>query len=99
MNPDFASTGDYYCEFLAKQKDDATCSDELNRWWPNWYRYSNDSLTTNIIFGSQTLICPNFTPYHTKYKLWADKIDLSVSDVTLTLTPISRLLGIITVSF
>jgi len=83
LNTDFASTGQYYCEFLAKHKDDANCSDKISRWWPNWYCYSCNSVTHNIVFGSCTLIRPSFAPNHTNYILWADTIDLDAPYVIL----------------
>lgn len=95
MDPNVASTGEYYCEFLAKHKNDATYSDELSWWWTNWYRYSRNSLAHNIIFGYRHLISPNITPDYKMYILWVDTINLDAPDVLchgpFDFTPITSL--------
>ena len=82
-NFDATISGLYYCDFLAKHKDDVRRSDELSRWWPDWYRYTIDKLTGDIVFGSRILLRPNITPDHNKYIQWADTLNLFDSDTLL----------------
>ena len=63
-NLDAIKSGLCYCSFLAKHKDDVSRSDELSRWWHDWYRYTRDKLTGNVIFGARILLRPNITPDH-----------------------------------
>ena len=51
--------GHYYCEFLAKHPEDSDKSDADSRWWPDWYRYSYDSVSNDIVFGDRMLFWPN----------------------------------------
>ena len=73
----------YYCDFLAKHKDNVGRSDELSRWWPDWYRYTKNTLTGDIIFGVRILLRLNITPDHTKYIQWYDTLNLINNDTLL----------------
>jgi len=61
--------GEYYCTFLAKHPSDAKSSDDCSRYWPNWYRYSRDSLSDEIVFGYRILFFPNTMPNHNRYPM------------------------------
>ena len=76
-------TGEYYCTFLAKHPSDTKLSDDCSRWWPDWYRYSRDSITNDIVFGDRTLFLPNITPSHKKFIQWGDTVSLSSHDCCL----------------
>lgn len=39
VNPGYATNNVCWCVFLARHPDDHKKSDELCRWWPDWYRY------------------------------------------------------------
>ena len=70
------TSGFYYSHFLAKHPSDAGKSDDSSRWWPDWYRYSRDSITDDVIFGDRVLFRPNITPDHSKYIQWGDLVNL-----------------------
>ena len=57
----------YYCHFLAKHPNDKNKSDEYSRWWPDWYKYSRDSITSDIVFGDRILFRPSQQPNADKY--------------------------------
>ena len=63
----FASTSLYYCLFLAKHPADMNKSNEYSIWWPDWYKYSRDSVTDDIIFGDRILFRPSVNPDPGKY--------------------------------
>jgi len=69
--------GEYYCTFLAKHPSNTKLSDDCSRWWPNWYRYSRDSVTDDIVFGDLILFHPNITPNHTKFIQWGNTVGLT----------------------
>jgi hypothetical protein len=71
INPEFASNGGYWCVFLARHMDDNKRSDELSRWWPEWYRYTKCSVTRDIIYGDRVQIRPSTIPCSTKFIQWA----------------------------
>ena len=71
-----AVTGLYYCYFLAKHPSDINKSDESSWWWPDWYRYTRDSITNNIIFGDRILLRPNLSPDPKKFIQWGDSVNL-----------------------
>ncbi len=74
------ASGKYQCAFLAKHPGDSNKqSDDRSRWWPDWYAYSRDPSTNEIIYGRRTLFRPNTTPDSSKYILWADTINLSTT--------------------
>jgi len=73
---DYAVRSLYYCVFLAKHPGDSRLSDEFSRWRPDWYRYSRDSVSNDIVFGDIILFYPNVTPDSSKYIKWADEITL-----------------------
>mmetsp|Transcript_30633 Transcript_30633/g.36414 ORF Transcript_30633/g.36414 Transcript_30633/m.36414 type:complete len:194 (+) Transcript_30633:253-834(+) len=55
---------------------DAGKSDDSSRWWSDWYRYSQDSITDNVIFGDRVHFRPNITPNHSKYSQGGDSVNL-----------------------
>ena len=77
------SDGYYYCYFLAKHPDDSGKSDKFSRWWPDWYHYSRDSVTYEIIFGRRTLCCPSINPDSSSYIQWGDSVKLSDTGINL----------------
>ena len=83
LRHDYATAGIYYCSFLAKHPGDAKRSDEHSRWWPDWYRYSRDSVTNDIVFGTRMLFRPSMLPDSTKYIRWSDELLLPSSDSIL----------------
>ena len=83
LRQDYVSSGLYYCSFLAKHPGDIKLSDEHSRWWPDWYRYSRDSVTHDIIFGARILFRPSVLPDSTKYIRWSDELKLAGSDKIL----------------
>ena len=52
---------------LAMHPNDHKKSDELYRWWSDWYRYSRCSTTDDNIYGDRILIRSNTTPCSTKF--------------------------------
>ena len=76
LQPDYAITSTYYCIFLAKHSSDKRLSDEFSRWWPDWYKYSRDTVSNDIVYGDRILFRPNMSPDSTKYIQWADTITL-----------------------
>ena len=83
LRPDYALVSHYYCVFLAKHSNDKRLSDEFSRWWSDWYRYSRDTVSNDIVYGDRVLFRPNMSPDSTKYIQWAD---------TITLRPASNIL-------
>ena len=79
----FATTGLYYCLFLAKHPADMNKSDEYSRWRPDWYNYSRDSVTDDIIFGERMLFRPSVNPDHVKYIQLADSIEFANPNIIL----------------
>ena len=67
LHRDYVTSGVYYCSFLAKHPGDIRLSDEHSRWWSDWYRYSKDSVTNDIIFGMRILFRPSMLPDSTKF--------------------------------
>ena len=55
LRQEYVTAGVYHCSFLAKHSGDKKLSDELSRWWPDWYRFSRDSISNDIVFGSRML--------------------------------------------
>ena len=84
LRPDYIKQGVYYCSFLAKHANDNKLSDELSRWWPDWYRYSRDSITNALIYGDRVLFRPSILPDSSKYISWSDEINLGDNDVILS---------------
>ena len=81
---EFASTSLYYCSFLAKHPADMNKSDEYSRWWPDWYKYSRDSVTNDIIYGYRMLFRPSMNPDPAKYIEWADTVNFAEPNTILT---------------
>ena len=67
LHSDYAVRSLYYCVFLAKHPGDCRLSDEFSRWWPDWYRYSRDSVSNNVVFRDRILFRPNVAPDSSKY--------------------------------
>ena len=80
LRQDYVTSGVYYCSFLAKHPGDIKLSDEHSRWWPDWYRYSRDSVTNDVIYGTRILFRPSMLPDSTKYIRWSDELQLTSSD-------------------
>jgi len=72
-----------HCYFLAKHPVDLNKSDTSSRWWPDWYRYTRDSISNNIVFGDQILFRPNISPNPGKYIQWGDSINFTVNGCLL----------------
>ena len=66
----------YYCYFLAKYLLDTGKSDDSSSWWPDWYCYSRDSISKDIIFGDRILFGPNISPDGSKYIQWEKRANL-----------------------
>ena len=82
LHSDYAVRSLYYCIFLAKHPGDSRLSDEFSRWWLDWYRYSRDSVSNDIVYGDRILFCPNVAPDSSKYIQWADVLTLQpASDI------------------
>ena len=73
----FATTGLYYRLFLAKHPADMNKSDEYSRWWPDWYKYSRDYVTDNIIYRDKIIFRPSVNLDPDKYIQWADSIEFA----------------------
>lgn len=76
LHNDYAVQSLYYCTLLAKHPSDKRLSDEFSCWWPNWYRYSRDYVSNDIVFGDRILFRPNMAPHSIKYIQWADEVIL-----------------------
>ena len=68
---------------MKKYPSNIKLSDKHSRWWPDWYRYSSDSITNDIIFGTRILFCPSMLPDSTKYIRWIDELLLAGSNIFL----------------
>ena len=66
-----------------KHPQDKHKSDDFARWWPDWYRYTIDDNTKQVIFGQRVLIRPNMTPSSTTNVQWAELVDLTYSTNTI----------------
>lgn len=82
-NPDFEKNNKFWCVFLAKHPDDKFKSDEYARWWPDWYKYTKDPETKEIIYGQRVLIRPTVTPSSKTHIQWADLIELNEETILL----------------
>ena len=58
-------------------------SDELSHWWPDWYQYSRDYISNNIIFGDRILFRPKITIDSTTYIQWGGELHLSLNGTLL----------------
>lgn len=76
----------YYCVFLVKNLNNANKSNYASRWWPDWYRYTRDTSSGDIVFGTYTLFHPNVHLDALQYIQWADTAHL-VSGETAMLGP------------
>ena len=83
LRHDYAEAGVYYCSFLAKHPADKKMSDEHSRWWPDWYKYSRDSISNDIVFGTRILFRPSILPNSSKYIRWSDNLTLFSNDKLL----------------
>jgi len=84
FDTNYRVSGCYYCHFLAKHLSDISKCDDSGRWWPDWYCYSRDSVSNDIVFGDRILFCPNITPYHRKYIQWGDSVCLLDKECFMT---------------
>ena len=75
--PNYLSDFTYWCVFQARHPADKSKSDEYARWWPEWHRYSRDSVTNNIVYGDRILFPPNRVPCSSKYIEWTEPLTLS----------------------
>ena len=76
LNPEYATNGQYWCVFHYKHPSDQQRSDACSRWWPEWYRYSRDPVSQNIIYGQRILVRPSVTPSAEKFIQWASLLPL-----------------------
>ena len=75
--------GKYYCNFLAKCSDYMSFSDEFNQCCSDWYRFSRDALTSDILFSKYTLLQLNIVLDHKNYIQWANTLLLITPGVVL----------------
>ena len=75
-NPHYLTNGRYYCAFLAKHRLDSNKSDELSRWWHDWYTYTICPKTNAIVYQKRVAFPPHQTPDSTRYIEWADEVNL-----------------------
>ena len=71
--------GKYYCIFLSKHPDDQGKSDEISRWWPECYTYTNIKESQEIVYNQRILIRTNACPDSKKYTQWAIELKLQLS--------------------
>jgi hypothetical protein len=83
LNPQWKTTGKYFCVFLARHPTDKDKSDEFARWWPDWYQYHKCKTTQDIIYGDRVLFRPSVIPNSEKYIQWAEEVDLTQPAVRL----------------
>jgi len=76
FNTNYYVSGCYYCHFLAKHLSDISKCDNSGRWWLDWYRYSRNSISNDIVFGDRILFRPNISPDHKKYIQWGASVCL-----------------------
>ena len=86
LRQDYATAGVYYSFFLEKHPGNIKLSDEHSRWWPDWYKYSRNSVTNDIVFGTRMLFGPSMLLDSTKYIRWSDEL-LLVSSNKILLGP------------
>ena len=60
--------------------------DEHSGWWPDWYRFATNRITSDIIVGDLTLHRPHISPDDSKYIQWTDTGSL-VDNSTLLMDP------------
>ena len=61
LNPDYPTNGIYWCVFHYKYSSDDKRSDACSRWWPEWYRYSRDPVSHDIMYGQRILLRSSVT--------------------------------------
>ncbi len=83
LNPEYESNNKLWCIFCAKHPDDKYKSDEYARWWPDWYKYTKNATTGDIIYGQRVLIRPTVTPSSATHIQWADLIELNSDTIIL----------------
>lgn len=81
VNPNYKSNNKFWCVFLARHPDDRGKSDQYSRWWPDWYKYSHDSTTRQIIYGQRVLFKPSQIPDSRKFIQWAELITLDTTNI------------------
>ena len=89
MNPEYASNGQFWCVFLAKHPDDVRLSDELSRWWPEWYKYTRCKKTNVIIYGDRINIRPSVTPCSSRFIQWSTLLPLFGDNAVALVGPFS----------
>ena len=67
LNKDNPTRASYHGLFLAKHPNDASKSDEFNRFWPEWHKYIRCPTTNEIVYGDQILIIPSHYPKKYSY--------------------------------
>ena len=67
LRQDYTTAGVYYCAFLENHPGDIKMSDKHSRWWPEWYKYTRDSISDNIVFGTSMLFRPFILPNSAEY--------------------------------
>lgn len=66
LNSEYDKSNMYYCIFLAKHRDDMDKSYEFSRWWTDLYKFSRDSICSDIIFGDRILFRATVIPDSTQ---------------------------------
>ena len=101
IEPKYMDTNKYWCMFLARHPQDKNKSDEFSRWWPDWYKYTTDPSTKEIVDGQRGLINPRTIPSSATHIQWAESIQLTSDNILLgpfdfqTITPSNRARNII----
>ena len=83
LRQDYATAGVCSFSFLAKRPGDIKLSDKHSSWWLNWYRYSKESVTNEIVFGTRMFFRLSMLPYSTTYIRWNDELLLVGSNKIL----------------
>lgn len=86
-NPNYLENNQYWCVFLMKHPHDNNKSDEYSRWWPDWYKYTTNKNTGELIYGQRVLIRPNVIPSSKTHVQWAELVDLSKNPETILVGP------------
>ena len=74
---------------LVKHPDDIRLSDELSRWWPEWYKYTRCEKTNVIIYGDRINIRPSVTPCSSRFIQWSTLLPLFGDNTVALVGPFS----------
>ena len=76
LSRDFATSGVYYVEFLAKCFYDTRKSDSLSRWWVEWHGFTTLSNGDIDLEPRCTKFCPNRSGHLAKFTPFGDTVNL-----------------------